>query len=79
METLNELSMITEGKRIWGEVDGEYGSVLPMVYMTSEKTELNHAWYAIWQDVVDSLLWKSDMREAAGMLIEYPGMKVEKL
>lgn len=47
--------------------------------MASQKTELNHDWYITLHGRVNPFLLTSAMAEAAGMSMEYPDMKGEKL
>lgn len=50
-----------------------------IVYMASKKAQVNHTGYVILEGMPDSLLSTSGKREGAGVLIEYFGIKLEKL
>lgn len=44
---IDELSMTNGGKLVWEKPMREYGSVLPMVYMSAKQAEMKHTGYAI--------------------------------
>lgn len=50
-----------------------------MLHMDDKKAELNHAGYEILDAMDNPLFYTSPMQEAASMLMDYPGIKLEEL
>lgn len=74
-----ELSMESDGNKLWTEATVQYKSALMMVYIASKKSRRDHYGYTIPDSLADALFSTVSLWMAARMPRAFPRMAVDKL